>query len=110
MQRIGRFLGRFKCDGKMNEDVRPVREPGGGRAEIFDRFGKAADAQIGPTANVSGFAIVGRQLDDLVEPREGLVGLMAGKLDSRNPLTDNGIVGIEVEGAEIFGERLVGLA
>ena len=66
--------------------------------------------QVGQAALVVGLGVVGGQLDDLVEPRQGLVGLVPGELERGDPEDDRGRDRVELQAPEVGRQRLVGSA
>ena len=60
------------------------------------------------TAEIAGLTILGGQLDDLVESRQRLVGLVLRELDGGDAQADLGVIRFEFEGAEVFRQCVVG--
>ena len=68
------------------------------------------ERQVRQAALMVGLGIVGGHLEDLIEPRQGLIRLLAGELERRDPEADGRRVGLEFQRAEVGGECLVDLA
>jgi hypothetical protein len=96
--------------GQVVEDVGPILEVLGREAEVGDRPGGMLERQVGQSALMVGLGVIGGHLDDLIEPRQGLIRLLAGELERRDPEADGRRVRLEFQRAEVGGECLIDLA
>lgn len=100
--------GGFEGAGQVVEDIGAIGELAGGNPEVGDGRFSFTQGQAGAAAEEVGFGIVGRQLDDLIEPGQGLLGAVAGELQGRDPSHRGGRGRVELQGAEAGGQRVLG--
>ena len=74
---IDRFLVGFEGQCQVVVDVGPVGEPFGGSDKIFARLGKMTQRKISAATKFTGFAVLGGELNYLVESGQRLIGLVA---------------------------------
>ena len=68
--------GRPRVPEPGGSGCQPGRAIGGSHLQVGDRLGGVPDRQLGASAQEAGLAIVGGHFQDLVEPRQRLLGLI----------------------------------
>ena len=99
-----------RASARLVVNIRPVGQAAGGGPKIFDRLREMPQCQMSAAAEVVGLAIVGGELDHLVQSRQRLIGLVPRQLDGGDPQADFGVVRFEFQGSEVFRQRLVRLS
>src|SRR5262245_10149737 len=66
--------------------------------------------QVSLSAKMARLAVLGGQLDGLIEPGQSLVRLLLRQLDGTDPQGDLEKVGIEFQSTKVSGQRFVGSA
>ena len=107
---LGRFLVGLEGQCQVVVDVGSVGKPFGGGGEIVDRLSEMTQREMGTAAKVAGLAILGCELDHLVESRQRLIRLAPRELDGRDREADFGVIRFELRRAEVLRQRLVGFS
>ena len=110
LERGAGLVGGVQCQGQVLEDVGAVGELLAANWRSATAVRRVASGPGGQAAAVAGLGVVRGQLEDLVEPPQGLVGLSAGQLQRGDPQVDRGLRRVELEGAEVCGQGVVGPA